>query len=330
MRRREFMALIGAASSFALARGAVAQQADRLRRIGVLSPVAEDDPDRQPRAAAFQDALQKLGWTEDRNVRIDHRWVGPDPERLRNGAAELVGLKPDVILASTAFALRPLLRETSTIPIVFTNIYDPVEAGFIASLAHPGGNITGFTLGEFSIAGKMLALLKEVAPHVGRVAVVFNPDQSPQVAMWGAVEAVAPSLGVRLTAIEVHDALEIEHPIEAFARVPDGGLMVLPNPVTVMHRNLIIELAARHHLPAIYGFRVFCAAGGLLSYGTDLLEAYRQAAVYVDRILRGTKPGDLPVQQPTKFELVINLKTAKALGLTIPESFLLRADEVIE
>ena len=332
MKRREFIAFLGGAatSSFAWPRGLVAQQPDGLRRIGVLNPTAENDPERRPRTMAFQEALQKLGWTEGRSVRIDHRWAGPDPERLRAYAAELVGLKPDVIVATTAFALRPLQRETSTIPIVFINIYDPVGAGFLASLAHPGGNITGFTLGEFSIAGKMLALLKEAAPQVSRVAVILNPDQSPQVAMWRAIEAAAPSVGVRVTATEVHDAVEIEQPIEAFAREPNGGLIVVPSPITTLHRELIIALAARHRLPAVYGFRVFCAAGGLLSYGTDVLDSYRQAAVYVDRILKGAKPNDLPVQQPTKFELVINLKTAKALGLSIPESFLLRADEVIE
>jgi putative ABC transport system substrate-binding protein len=328
MRRREFIALVGGAAACSVA--ARAQEPERLRRIGVLIAIADDDPDRLPRAAAFEDSLRSLSWIEGRNLRIDYRWAGPDPERIRAYTAELVGSKPDVILASTALTLRPLQQATGTIPIVFTGLYDPVGAGFVASLTHPGGNITGFTLGEFSIGAKMLQLLKDIAPRFGRAAVVLNPDQSPQVELWRAIEGVAPSVGVRLTPIEVHDVVGIERPIEAFAREPDGALIVLPNPVTLRHRALIIALAARLRLPAVYGLRIFCAEGGLLSYGTDLLDGYRQAAVYVDRILKGAKPGDLPVQQPTKFELVINMKTAKALGLDVPLHLQQLADEVIE
>ncbi len=332
MRRREFIALLGlfGLTLSGRSRVAAAQQPDRLRRIGVLLPVTEKDPDSLLRAAAFEDALRNLGWINGQNIRIDYRWGGSDPERIRTYAAELVDSKPDAILASTALVLLPLQQATRTIPIVFTNIYDAVATGFVASLTHPGANITGFTLGEFSIGGKMLQLLKDVAPQVGRAAVVFNPDQSPQVALWRAIETVAPSLGVRLTAIEVHDVAGIERPIEAFGREADGALVVLPNPVTLQHRALIVELAARLRLPAVYGFRLFCVEGGLLSYGTDLIDAYRQAAGYVDRILKGAKPGDLPVQQATKFQLVINIKTAKALGLEVPVHLQQLADEVIE
>jgi putative ABC transport system substrate-binding protein len=326
MGRREFIALLCGAATWPPA--ASAQQPDRLRRIGVLIATADNDPDRLSRAAAFEGSLRSLGWIEGWNVRIDYRWGGPDPERIRAYTAELVGSKPDVILASSALTLRPLQQATATIPIVFTGLYDPVGAGFVASLTHPGGNITGFTLGEFSIGAKMLQLLNDIAPGVSHAAVVLNPDQSPQVALWRAIEGVAPSVG--LTAIEVHDVVGIERPIEAFAREPAGGLVVLPNPVTLQHRELIIALTARLRLPAVYGLRIFCAEGGLLSYGTDLLDRYRQAAVYVDRILKGAKPGDLPVQQPTKFELVINMKTAKALGIDVPLHLQQFADEVIE
>ena len=271
-----------------------------------------------------------MGWTDGRNVRIDYRWAAGDPERARTYAAELVRLKPDVILANTALALLPLKRETGTIPIVFTLIYDPVGSGFVASLAHPGGNITGFTLGDFSLGGKMLQVLREVAPQVSRVAVILNPNQPPHVAIWRAIEAVAPSFRVHLTASAVKDSAEIEPVIKAFAGEPNGGLVVLPSPITETHREHVIALAARHRLPAVYGFRSFIISGGLVSYGINTVDPFRRAALYVDRILKGAKPGDLPVQQPTKYELVINLKTAKALGLTIPQSLLQRADEVIQ
>jgi ABC-type uncharacterized transport system substrate-binding protein len=329
VKRREFITLLGgAAAAWPLA--ARAQRAARMRRIGVLMAFADNDPDAQANITAFQHALQKLGWTDSGNVHIDYRWGAGDPERIRAYAIELVGLKPDVILAVTALVLQPLRQETRSIPIVFTQIGDPVGSGLVASLSHPGGNITGFTPAEFSMQGKKLEMLKEMAPQITRVAVLFNPEQIPQAGMLRAVEAVAPSVGVQLTAAAVRDAAEIERAIDQFAREPSGGLIVLPSGLTIVHRGLVIALAARYRLPAIYQYRQFVTDGGLISYGNDLADQYRQAASYVDRILRGEKPGDLPVQQPTKFELVINLKTAKALGLDVPPTLLARADEVIE
>ena len=327
MKRREFISLLGGAASWPLA--ALAQQVEQMRRVGVLMPFSEIDSDAQANITAFRQALQMLGWTDSR-VRIDYRWGGGERERISAYASEIVGLKPDVILASSPLVLQPLLQETRSIPIVFTQITDPVDSGFVVSLAHPGGNITGFAVAEFSMYSKSLEVLKEVAPHVARVAVLLNPEQAPQAGMWRAIEAAAPSFKVQLTAANVRDSAEIERTIESFARQSGGGLIVLPNVPTIVHRRLIIALAARHRLPAIYTFRQFVADGGLISYGPHRIDQYRQAAAYVDRILRGEKPADLPVQQPTKFELVVNLTTAKALGLTIPESFLLRADEVIE
>jgi ABC-type uncharacterized transport system substrate-binding protein len=328
MKRREFIILLGGAAA-AWPRAARAQKTDRMRRVGVLQSINESDPEGQSRVAAFVQGLQKLGWTEGANLVIDYRW-GDTADRLRRYAAELVGLKPDVIWTSGALGLLPLKRQTATIPIVFTLIYDPVGSGFVESLAHPGGNITGFTLGEFSMGGKILEALKEVAPQVSRVAVMLNLDQSPHVAMWRAIETVAPSFGVRLTAADAQDPAQIERAIEAFAREPNGGLIVLPGPITIVHRDLIIATAARHRVPAAYAFRFFATSGGLISYGVDPADQSRQAAAYVDRILKDAKPSDLPVQQPTKFELVINLKTAKAIGLNVPATVLARADEVIE
>jgi ABC-type uncharacterized transport system substrate-binding protein len=328
MRRRDFIALAGAAAAWPLA--ARAQPAADVRRIGVLSPFAESDPEVQANVTAFRRSLQKLGWIEGRNLRIDYRWGSADAERIRAQAIELVGLKPDVILVSTALALQPLQRETRSIPIVFTQITDPVGSGFVASLANPGGNITGFTPAEFSMYGKSLEVLKEAAPHVTRVAVILNPEQKPQAGMWRAIEAAAPSFGVRLTAAGVRNPGEIERAVDSFAREPNGGLIVLPNPVNEGNRKLIIALAARHRLPAVYSFPFFARDGGLISYGVDLIDQYRQAAAYVDRIFKGEKPAELPIQQPTKFELVINLTTAKALGLDLPWFLQQRADEVIE
>jgi putative tryptophan/tyrosine transport system substrate-binding protein len=328
MTRRQFITLLGSAAA-TLPLAARAQQTDRMRRIGVLQAVNESDPEGQRRVAAFVQVLQKLGWTEGANQVIDYRWGG-SAERLRGYAAELVGLKPDVIWTSGALGLLPLKRQSQTIPIVFTLVYDPVGSGFVESLAHPGGNITGFTLGEFSMGGKLLQVLKEVAPQVTRVAIMLNLDQPPHVAMWRAIETVAPSFGVRLTATDVQDSAEIERAIEAFAREPNGGLIVLPGPIAIAHREQVIALAARHRVPAAYAFRYFATSGGLVSYGVDPADQSRQAAAYVDRILKGAKPSDLPVQQPTKFELVINLKTAKGLGLNVPQTLLARADEVIE
>jgi len=328
MRRRAFITLLGGAAARPLA--ARAQQPDRIRRIGVLNPFAENDPEVQANITAFRQVLQKLGWTDGRNVRIDYRWGGADPGRIHAQAKELVGLNPDVILVSSALALQPLMHETRSIPIVFTQIADPIGAGLVASLARPGGNITGFTVAEFSTFGKLLEVLKEVAPHVTRVAVVLNPDQIPQTGMLRAIEAAAPSFRVQVTAAGARDATELERAIDQFARVPNGGLIVLPNPVTDGNRGLIIAMAARHRLPAAYAFRHSVADGGLVSYGIDLADQFRQAASYVDRILRGEKPTDLPVQQPTKYETVLNLKTAKGLGLDVPWILQQRADEVIE
>jgi putative tryptophan/tyrosine transport system substrate-binding protein len=328
MRRREFIAGLGGAAAWPVV--ARAQQSGRMRRIGALQPGNESDPESQLRKAAFVDGLQKFGWTEGTNVSIHYRWVGDDADRIRLYATELTGIRPDVIWASGSLPLLLLKRATRTIPIVFTQVYDPVGSGFVTNLTRPGGNITGFTLGEFSMGGKTLEVLKEVAPQVSRVAVILNLEQPPHVAMWRSIEATAPSFGVRLTPADVPGPDEIGRVIEAFAREPNGGLIVLPSPITIVHRELITALAARHRLPAAYVFRFFVTGGGLVSYGIDPADQARQAADYVDRILKGEKPADLPIQQPTKFELVINLKTARALGLEVPQSLLARADEVIE
>ena len=328
MKRRDFITLLGGAAAWPLA--ASAQQAKRMRRIGLLMPFAESDSDAQANITAFRQALEMLGWKDSGNVRIDYRWGGGETERIRAYASELVRLQPDVILVSSPLVLQPLLQETRSIPIVFTQITDPVGSGFVASLAHPGGNVTGFAIAEFSMYGKSLEMLKEVAPHVARVAVLLNPEQAPQAGMWRAIEAAAPSLRVQVTAADVRDSADIKRAIDAFASESNGGLIVLPNVPTIVHRKVIIALAAQHRLPAVYTFRQFVTDGGLISYGPHRVDQYRQAAGYVDRILRGEKPADLPVQQPTKFELAINLKTAKALGLDVSPAFLARADEVIE
>ena len=326
MRRREFISLVGGTAAWPV----VAHAQQPMPVIGVLLSTAADDPESKDRTGSFLQGLQALGWTDGRNVRIEYRWGAGDSERMRTYAAALVALKPDVILVNNALALLPLQRATSTIPIVFTSIYDPVGSGFVASLARPGGNITGFTLGEFSLGGKMLEVLKELAPRVGRVGVMLNPDQPPHVAMWRAIEAVGPSSGVRLVASQVKDPAEIEPAIRAIAEEPNGGLVVLPSPISVVHREPIVALAARHRLPAVYGFSIFVKSGGLASYGVDTADLYRRPAQYVDRILKGVKPADLPVQQPAKFELAVNLKTAKALGLDVPLILQQRADEIIE
>ena len=329
MRRRDFISLIGGAT-VAWPLAARAQQSDRVRRVGVLMGTVEGDPEGQRYIKAFQQGLQALGWAPGRNVQIEYRWCGSDTDRIQTYAAELVGLKPDVILAQTSLITAPLQRETRTIPIIFTQVNDPVETGIVASMAHPGGNITGFTSFELTVGGKWLQILKEIAPSVTRVAVILNPVQSPQIAILHAIEAVAPSVGVPVTVAGVHDAAEIERVISAFARELNGGLIVLPNPVTIVNRELIIALADRYRLPAVYAYRYFITDGGLMSYGVDLADLYRRAAGYVDRILKGDKPADLPVQAPTKYDHVINLRTAKALGLTVPPQLLARADEVIE
>ena len=329
MKRRQFILLLGgAASAWPLA--ARAQQSARVRRIGVLLPAAADDPEWQARVGAFLQALALLGWTIGRNVSIDTRWATTNAAEIRKHAAELAALAPDVILAGGTTPVAPLLQATHTVPIVFTLGVDPVGAGFADSLARPGGNATGFMGYEFSIGGKWLELLKEIAPGVKRVAVLRDATQAFAMSLFAAMQAVAPSLGVEVIPVNMRNAGEIEQSVETFARSPNGGLIPVLSAVVVRHRELILTLAARHKLPAVYGERFFVAAGGLMSYGPDLVDHFRQAAGYVDRILKGEKPADLPVQASTKYGLVINLKTAKALGLTVPDTLLARADEVIE
>jgi putative ABC transport system substrate-binding protein len=328
MRRREFITLLGgAAAVWPLT--ARAQQRE-IRRIGVLMALASDDPEGQARLAAFAQGLQQSGWTVGQNVRVDYRWSGGNADNMRKYAAELVALAPDVILAHSSQAVAPLLQATRTVPIVFTAVSDPVGAGYVDSLARPGGNATGFLVWEYSIAGKWLELLKEIAPRVTRAAVLRDPAIASGIGQFGAVQIVAPSLGVQVSPVDVHDAGEIERAVTAFARGLNGGLIVTAGALTISHRQPIIALAARHKLPAVYPARFHVTAGGLISYGPDLIDQFRRAAGYVDRILKGEKPADLPVQAPTKYELVINLNTAKALGLDIPPTLLARADDVIE
>ncbi|MFZ0028279.1 MAG: ABC transporter substrate-binding protein, partial [Pseudolabrys sp.] len=309
--------------------GALAQQPDRKRRIGVLMNLAENQ-EAQARITAFRQALEQFSWTDRRNVQIEIRWAGGDTDRYRNFAAELVALVPDVILATGTPAVEALQRATGTTPIVFVAVVDPVGAGVVANLARPGGNTTGFSLYEYGQVGKSLELLKEIAPPVTRVAVLRDSANPAEIGQLGAIQTAAPSLGVEVNAVGLRDAGEIERAVTTFARLPNGGLIVPGSSKANDHRELIIGLAVRHKLPAIYSDRIFVIAGGLVSYGPDRIDQYRRAAEYIDRILKGEKPADLPVQAPTKYELVINLKTAKALGLTVPPSVLARADEVIE
>jgi putative ABC transport system substrate-binding protein len=327
MRRRQFITLLGGAAAM----WPFAARAQQPRRIGVLvANYAQTDREGQARIAAFLDTFQRLGWTEGRNVRIEYRWDAGDAERIKAWAAELVHSAPDLIVVATNAGLAELHRLTSTIPIVFAQVSDPVGSGFVAGLARPGGNITGFQTFEPAMGGKWLGVLKEAAPNLSRMAVLFGSDSASNVAFLRAAEAAAPSLGVTVTAVDVRDGGGIEREIATFAGQPDGGLIVMPHPYTVGNRASIIILAAGHHLPAIYPFRYFAAEGGLLSYGPDEIDEWRGAATYADRILRGEKPSELPVQAPTKYELVISMKTAKALGLSIPPGLPLRADEVIE
>jgi putative ABC transport system substrate-binding protein len=329
MNRRRFITLLGgAAVAWPLA--ARAQQGERMRRIGVLYAVTEDNLEGQARRAAFVQALQKLGWTDGLNVRIDYRWGATDAERGLRYAAELVALAPDVILTAGEQAVAALQRTTRTVPIVFAQVPDPVGAGFVDSLARPGGNITGFAVFEYGISAKWLELLKQIAPHMTRVAVLRDPATASGTGQLGAIQAAAPSFGVELRPVDVRDAGEIERVITAFASAANGSLIVTGSTEAVVHRDLIVTLAARHRLPAVYSQRFFVTGGGLISYGPDRVDQHRRAASYVDRILKGEKPADLPVQAPTKYELVINLKTAKALGLEMPPTLLARADEVIE
>ncbi len=327
LKRREFITLLGGAAAWPLAARA---QGERMRRVGVLVPGVADDPEWQARVGAFQQALALLGWTIGRNVRIDTRWGTTSAAEIRRQAAELAALAPDVILAGGASGVGPLLQATRTVPIVFTLGVDPVGAGVVDSLARPGGNATGFMAWEFSIAGKWLELLKQIAPGVTRVAVLRDASQAFATSLFAVMQAVAPSLGVEVIPVNMRNADEIEQSVGIFARSPNGGLIPVASAAAVRHRELILTLAARYRLPAIYWERFFVAAGGLMSYGADLVGQFRQAASYVDRILKGEKPADLPVQAPTKYELVINLKTAKALGLEAPPTLLARADEVIE
>jgi len=326
--RRKFLATLGAAAAWPLA--ARAQQRERMRRVGVLMHLAADDPEGQSRVAAFLQGLQEAGWAVGRNVNIDVRWAAGEADRFRRYAMEIVALTPDVILTSAPPSIRAMQQATRTLPIVFVLVPDAVGTGIVDSLSRPGGNTTGFTSTELGMPVKWLELLKDIAPKMTRAAVLRDAADATAIGQFGAVKGAAPSFGVEISPIGVANAEEIERGITAFAREPNGGLIVLPVPTTVIHRTLIIKLAARHRLPAVYNSRYWIAEGGLVSYGPDVLDQYRRTAGYVDRILRGTKPADLPVQAPTKYELVINLKTAKALGLDVPPTLLARADEVIE
>jgi ABC-type uncharacterized transport system substrate-binding protein len=329
MRRREFVTLLGsAAAAWPLA--ARAQQNEGVRRIGVLMPLAEDDAEGQARLTAFLQGLRELGWTDGRNVRIDTRWTAGKPDEIRKSAAEFAGLAPDVILAAATPIVAALQPATRTVPIVFVLVSDPVAAGFVDSLSRPGGNITGFMNFEYGVSPKWLELLKEIAPRVTRVAVIRELTSPSGIGQFGALQSAAPSFGVELIPIGTGDAGEIERGIAAFTRGPNGGMIVPGGVAGTVHRESIIMLAARHQLPTVYSDRASVTAGGLISYGPDRVDPFRRAAGYVNRILKGEKPADLPVQAPTKYELVINLKTAKTLGFAVPEALLARADEVIE
>jgi putative tryptophan/tyrosine transport system substrate-binding protein len=328
MRRREFISLLGSAATWPLA--ARAQQNERMRRVGVLMNLAADDPEGKARLAALLQGLRELGWTEGQNVRVDTRWAVATADLYGTYAAELVALAPDVILAATTPAAAAVQQATRTVPIIFVIVIDPVAAGFVSNLARPGGNMTGFALYEYGLSAKWLELLNEIAPGLKRVAVVRDPALVSGTGQLAAIQAVAPSLGVELHPVDARDADEIELAIAAFARSPNGGLIVPASPSARVHGRLLITLAAKHRLPAVYYARFLVADGGLVSYGSDLVDPFRHAATYVDRVLKGEKPGDLPVQAPTKYEMAINLKTAKALGLEVPPTLLARADEVIE
>ncbi len=328
VKRREFITLLGGAVAWPLV--ARAQQRERMRSVGVLTPFAAHNTEGQNRVTAFAQALQQLGWSVGQNARLHYRWGDGTSATMQKYAAELVALAPDVILADSSAALSPLLQATQTIPIVFAIVADPVGAGYVETLARPGGNATGFTPFEYGVAGKWLELLKEIAPRVTRAAVLRDPAIAAGPGQFGALQAVAPSLGVELRAVNVRDADEIERSIAGFAQGSNGGLVVTGSAAAAAHRDLIVTLAARHRLPAVYNARLYGEIGGLVCYGADFLDQFRRAAGYADRILKGEKPADLPVQAPTKYELVINLKTAKALGLDVPSTLLARADEVIE
>ena len=329
VRRRDFIKVIaGSMAVWPLA--ARAQQPEQVRRIGVLMSDVAEDSEGQARLTAFVQALQQLGWTDGRNVRIDIRWGGADADRHRRYAAELVTLAPDVIFATTTPVVAALQQATRTVPIVFAAVVDPVGAGFVTNLAQPGGNTTGFALYEYGVSGKWLALLKEIAPNVTRAAVVRDPSTASGIGQLAAIQAVAPSLGIELTPLDVRDASELERAVALFARKPNGGIIITASPTARMNRQQVIALVAQHRLPTVYPFRYFATDGGLMCYGPNVIEQFRFAADYISRVLKGEKPADLPVQAPAKYDLVINLKTAKALGLTVPPMLLARADEVIE
>jgi putative ABC transport system substrate-binding protein len=329
MKRRDFVALLGGVAA-AWPLGVRAQQVERTRHIGVLGSLVADDPDTKRRIAAFEQGLQQLGWTDGGNVRIDYRWGAGNPDNIRRYAAELAALAPDVIFATGSATVGPLLQATRTVQIVFVQVPDPVGAGFIDSLARPGGNATGFINFEYGISAKWLELLKEISPSVKRAAVIRDAALAVGAGQFGAIQSVAPSLGIEASPINVRDPAEIERAVTAFARSSNGGLILTGSALAIVHGKLIVSLAARHKLPAVYNDRFFVEAGGLISYGPDPIDAYRRTATYVDRILRGEKAADLPVQLPTKYEMAINLKTAKALSLAVPHALLARADEVIE
>jgi len=328
MHRREFIAALGSTAVLPLA--ARAQQSDRARRVGVLMPYTRDDPEDQQRVAVFQDGLKRSGWIEGRTIQSEYRWYAGDADRAGLLAKELVALKPDIIVAGASHALIALRRETRSIPLVFVGVTDPVGLGLVESLARPGGNATGFTFFEFSVSTKLLESLREIAPRVTRIALMYSPNSPVYEQYLGSIDAMGPSTEVALLKTPVRDAAEIEVAIETMGREPDGGLMVLPEPLFPVHQKLIVELVARYKLPTVYPFRRFTIGGGLMSYSVDVVDLYGRAAGYVDRILRGSVAAEMPVQQPTKYELVINLKTAKALGLEVPPTVLARADEVIE
>jgi putative ABC transport system substrate-binding protein len=329
MQRRVFLAILGSAvAAFPLT--ARSQQADRMRRIGVLIGLAANDAQGQAALAALLQAFAQLGWVDGRNVKIDYRWGGGNADEARKYAAELVGLGPEVMMATGGASVGALLQASKTIPVVFANVPDPVGSGFVESLSRPGGSATGFVQFEYSLSGKWLELLKQIAPDVKNAAILWDPTIVAGIGQFAVIQSVAPSLGLEVHAINVRDAAGIERAIEAFARIPNGGMIVTASALAIIHRDLIVKLAARHRLPTVYFQKVFVTGGGLISYGADFIDQYRRAAGYVDRILRGDKPADLPVQAPTKYELAINLKAAKAGGFTIPPQVLTSADEVIE
>ena len=328
MKRREFIAALGVAA--VLARTARAQQSERARHIGVLMPYTKDNPEDQQRVAVFQEGLKRLGWIEGRNIHSEFRWYAGEADRARSSAKELVDLKPDLILVGASLGLVALRQETHSIPLVFVGVTDPVSLGLVESLARPGGNATGFTFFEFSVGTKLLEALQQIAPSVRRIAIMYSPGSPVHDQFLGPIDAIETSMAVKLLKTPVRDATEIQAAIEAIGRKPDGGLMVVPEPLFPVHQKLLVELTARYKIPTIYAFRFFTVGGGLMSYSVDVVDLYGRAAGYVDRILKGGAAADMPVQQPTKYELVINLKTAHALGLEVPPQLLARADEVIE